>query len=132
MKPKCFNGGVYRLFKPTLLLIVMLLSTTATAATSYLQELEAEAAATDDNASKKDAESKPAWSQQQNAGANHETIDKGLTKPQFEEALKAHFYGSYLFYSTLTDSKQKVVYGEYQKNNDIEHLREVIKAQMSN
>lgn len=131
MKPKCFNGGVYRLFKPTLLLIVMLLSTTATAASSYLQELEAEAAATDDNASKKNAESKPAWSQQ-NAGTNHETIDKGLAKPQFEEALKAHFYGSYLFYSTLTDSKQKVVYGEYQKNNDIEHLREVIKAQMSN
>ncbi len=130
MKPKCFNGGVFQLLKPALLLITILMSTTASAASSYLQELEAEAAATDNDTSKKGTETKPAWSQQ-NAGT-HETIEKGLTKPQFEEALKAHFYGSYLFYSTLADSKQKIVYGEYQKNNDIEHLREVIKAQMSN
>jgi len=108
----------------------MLMSTTATAASSYLQDLEAEAAA-DESSSNKGTEAKPAWSQQ-NDGANHETIDKGLTRPQFEETLKARFYGSYLFYSTLADSKQKTVYEEYQNNNDIEHLREVIKAQMSN
>jgi len=109
-----------------------LLSSSATAATSYLQELEAEAAASDEGTSSPPAAAEtPKWSTQQPVTSS-ESIKKGLTKPQFEEALKSRFYGSYLFYSTLSESKQQVVFEEYQKNNDIEHLREIIKAQMTN
>jgi hypothetical protein len=55
-----------------------------------------------------------------------------LSKTPFEEELKSRFYGSYLFYSTLNDAKQQVVYEEYKKNNDIKHLRKVIQSQMTN
>ena len=119
------RGGRLRLL-PVLTLFALLLSTSATAATSYLQELEAEG-----TSSPAATTETPKWSTQQPLTSN-ETVKQGLTKPQFEEALKSRFYGSYLFYATLSNSKQLVVYEEYQKNNDIEHLREVIKAQLTN
>lgn len=123
------TGRMRKLLQPAFFLLVMLTSMTATAS-SYLQELEAEAASSDDGSNQQE-EKKPSWSTQQST-ENHESVEKGLTKDKFEEALKSRFYGSYLFYSTLNDTKQEVVYEEYLKNNDIEHLREVIKAQMSN
>lgn len=119
------------LLQCALFFLVLSISSTATAATSYLQELEAEAAATDEGGSDSAPAAKPTWTEQQ-PETNHETIEKGLTKTEFEQALKSRFYGSYLFYSALNDAKQAVVYEEYKKNNDIEHLREVIKAQMTN
>jgi len=103
----------------------------ATAATSYLEELNAEAASNDQTESNSPQAAQPNWTEQQPVG-NHEKLDEGLSKEEFEKTLKSRFYGSYLFYSALSDTKQAVVYEEYKKNNDIEHLREVIKQQMTN
>jgi hypothetical protein len=115
-----------------LILLGIATSSPAIADTSYLQELEAEAAATEEGSSDGAASATdPTWTEQQPV-SNAESIEAGLTRARFEEALKSRFYGSYLFYSTLSDSKQGVVYEEYQNNNSIEHLREVIKAQMTN
>jgi hypothetical protein len=119
------------LLQCVLFLLALSINSTATAASSYLQELEAEAAATDEGSNDNATAAKPNWTEQQ-PEINHETIEKGLTKAEFEQALKSRFYGSYLFYSALNDAKQAVVYEEYKNNNDIEHLREVIKAQMTN
>ncbi len=117
--------------KPVAFLFVgLLLSAGASAASSYLQELEAEAAATDNTAQPTAPAATPNWSKQKTTVS--EKLDPGLNKKQFEESLKSRFYGSYLFYATINDKKQQVVYEEYQKNNDIEHLREVIKTQMTN
>jgi hypothetical protein len=117
----------------TLLFCGLLFSPGHVAASSYLQQLEAEAAATDSPTAKPTAHEPPAnsanWSRQQTSLS--EKLDPGLTIGQFEESLKQRFYGSYLFYSALNDTKQQAVYQEYQKDNDIEHLREVIKAQMT-
>ena len=102
----------------------------ASAAGSYLQELEAEAASTDNSAEQAAPASTQNWSKQQTTAS--EKLDSGLSKPQFEDSLKNRFYGSYLFYSTLNDQKQQSVFQEYQKNSDIEYIREVIKVQMTN
>ncbi len=96
-------------------------------ARSYLQELENEAAATGGEHS--DNANKPGWTPRQTSLI--EKIDAGLNKDQFEETLKSRFYGSYVFYSALEEKKQQRVYEEYQVNNDIDHLRETIKQQMS-
>jgi hypothetical protein len=113
------------------LLFGLLASPATFAADSYLQQLEAEAAATDNTPQPVSPPAqRPNWSQQQATAG--EKLDSGLSMRQFEESLKHHFYGSYLFYSALNNKKQKVVYQEYQKNGDIEHLRNVIKTQMTN
>ena len=99
-------------------------------ARSYLQELENEAASSNNQEqSGNTTEEKPSWTPDK--ASLVEKIDPGLSKGQFEEELKSRFYGSYLFYSSLNSNKQDVVYEEYLKNNDIEHLRETIKNQMS-
>lgn len=113
-----------------LLLSGLLVSTGVSAATSYLQELEAEAAATDNATQSTEPAATQSWQNQQTTAG--EKLDPGLSKAMFEESLKNRFYGSYLFYSNLNDKKQQVVYEEYKKNNDIDHLREVIKTQMTN
>lgn len=116
------------LVTPTILL-TLLLSSEISAASSYLQELENEAAAT--NSGQADATAdKPAWKPQQTGVSD--TIASGLNQEQFEEALKSQFYGSYLFYSSLNAQKRQRVHQEYLINNDIEHLRETIKHQMTN
>lgn len=113
-----------------LLLFGLLPGTEAFAAGSYLQELEAEAAATDNTPQPTAPAAKPNWSQQQAIAG--EKLEPDLNKEQFEESLKTRFYGSYLFYSTLNDKKQQIVFEEYLKNSDIEHLRDIIKVQMTN
>ncbi|HEX9802076.1 MAG TPA: hypothetical protein VGB35_02370 [Gammaproteobacteria bacterium] len=100
----------------------------AQAASSYLEQLEAEATA-DSSPAPKPPAGRSNWSQQQTSLS--EKLDTGLDIGQFEESLKQRFYGSYLFYSTLNDTKQQVVFQEYRKNSDIEHVREAIKAQMT-
>lgn len=118
-------------YKPIAILICALMfNPAAQAASSYLQQLEAEAAATDNTPT---AAEPPAnstnWSPQQTSLS--EKLDTGLSIGQFVESLKQRFYGSYLFYSTLNDARQQVVFQAYQKDSDIEHVREAIKAQMT-
>ncbi len=98
---------------------------------NYLLELEEEAASLDNAKSEQDSATtgKPEWTNQQ--AGTLERFKSGLSKAQFEESLKSHFYGSYLFYSALDAKKQQHVYEEYQDNNDIEHLRKSIKNQMT-
>lgn len=122
-----------RVLRRSIVLVLLLSFTvTATAATSYLEELNEEAQSEGQGAASPAAPgNQPSWTEQQTTG-NHETIEKGLTKEKFEQSLKSRFYGSYLFYSALSDAKQAAVYEEYKKNNEIEHLREVIKRQMTN
>ena len=112
----------------TLLLTLLSFSEIAMA-DSYLQELENEAAATASHEQADTTADKPGWEQQQTGVTDN--ITPGLIRAQFEEALKSQFYGSYLFYSSLTEKKQQNVYQEYLINNDIEHLREAIKSQMT-
>lgn len=111
-----------------LLLCGLLFSTGALAAGSYLQELEAEAATIDNTPQPAQQANSSNWPQQQ--ATAKENIDPGLSKAQFEESLKQYFYGSYIFYESLNDSKRQVVFQEYRTNNDIGHLRDVIKAQL--
>ncbi len=115
------------------LLVVLLPFSEISTASSYLQELENEAAASASGSqSETPAEKpeKPEWTPSQTI--LKENIDPGLNKKQFEEALKSRFYGSFLFYSSLSTHKQQQVYKEYLANNEIEHLREIIKIQMTN
>lgn len=120
------------LHRYAILMFLLSLATQGFAATSYLEELNAEAASESDGATNTSAPASNAdWNKQQTTG-NHGKIDQGLSMEQFEKTLKSNFYGSYLFYSALSDAKQTVVYEEYKKNNDIEHLREVIQQQMTN
>lgn len=114
----------------TLLLAGMLSLSKLAWAESYLQELENEAAATGTGAKTGSEADKPAWSPKQTSLS--EKIEPDLSQDQFEETLKSRFYGSYLFYSSLGEKKQQRVFEEYRQNNDIEHLREAIKRQMSN
>lgn len=113
------------------LIFGLLLGSGATAATSYLQELEAEAATINSDAQPETPAATPSWQTQHTTSAG-EKLDPGLNKEQFEESLKSRFYGSYVFYTNLNEIKRQVVYEEYKKKNDIEHLREVIKAQLTN
>lgn len=119
----------YKTWMTTAFLAALLSLSEIAMASSYLQELENEAAATD-NDTQTDSANKPGWTPKQTSLV--EKIDPDLNKEQFEQSLKSRFYGSYLFYSSLDDKKQQRVYEEYQNNNDIEHLRETIKQQMSN
>lgn len=112
------------------LLVVLLASSEISTASSYLQELENEAAASAGRGEPETPAEKPEWTPRQTI--LKENIDPGLNKAQFEEALKSRFYGSFLFYSTLAPKKQQQVYEEYLANNEIEHLREIIKTQMTN
>jgi len=112
------------------LLAVLLAFSETSSASSYLQELENEAAANAGSRPSETAAEKPEWTPRQTI--LKENIDPGLNKTQFEEALKSRFYGSFLFYSSLTPHKQQQVYEEYLANNEIEHLREIIKTQMTN
>lgn len=101
-------------------------------ANDYLLELEEEAASIGNGKSEQESPTtdKPEWKYQQ--AGSIEQFESGLSKAQFEESLKKHFYGSYLFYSSLDDKKQQHVFKEYQNNNNIEHLRKTIKDQMTN
>lgn len=121
-----------RLFVPSLFVAGMcMLPAHAFAASSYLQELEAEAARTtteQDATSPSTPEQRSDWRpKQQNLS---EKLEQGLSKAQFEERLKESYYGSYLFYSTLSDAAQQRVYEDYRQHNDIDSVRESIKRNL--
>jgi hypothetical protein len=113
-----------------LLAALWLFPVLAHAEASYLHELEAEAARTD-NEQQTPAPAKankPAWTAHQQSLS--ETIPQGLSKTQFEQRLKQSFFGSHLFYSKLNDASQQSVYEDYKKNNSINSIRESIKSHM--
>lgn len=60
-----------------------------------------------------------------------EILPAGLSQADFEETLKSSYFGSYIFYSKLSDGGKTSVYKEYQKNGSINHLREVIKTELT-
>ncbi|MCW8828601.1 MAG: hypothetical protein OQK94_06055 [Gammaproteobacteria bacterium] len=118
---------------PLGLLAVLLLCLTqsVTAATSYLQELEAEATRGEDT--EQGTSAAPSRFEDSRALVqNAENIEAGLSKEQFESSLQNAFYGSYLFYSTLDEGKKQRVYDDYNNDNNIESIRESIKQQMKN
>ncbi len=115
-----------------LAMLFLFLPQVTVAASSYLQELEAEAARTDtENGGATEQTEGQEWSHEEQP-LNGDTIEAGLSKEQFEESLKKNFYGSYLFYSTLSDNDQQSVYTDYQDKNDIGSIRESIKSYMKN
>lgn len=113
---------------------ILLLSLPASA--SYLDELQQEAKRSFDSPTTPASQprsSTPAHSPGDTInllGASDDRVESGLDKTGFEQALRTNFYGSYLFYSALGNPEQQDVYQEYTNNNDIEYLREVIKAKM--
>lgn len=107
----------------------------ATAASAnYLDELEREAARSfDEPAAQTPRASSPTTSSPISSSTlivSEEKLPIGLEKEGFEQALQQSFYGSYLFYSALNARDQEAVYQEYTENNNVEYLREVIKAKM--
>ena len=103
----------------------------ANAAASYLHELEAEAARTDNeqNTATSKNDKKPEWTPSQQSLS--EKIPGGLSKAQFEQRLKQSYFGSHLFYSKLTDADKQRVYEDYKKDNAINSIRESIKSHMT-
>lgn len=130
-----FYNWQYRrraILPPALLMLLCVFPVSAHSASSYLQELEAEAASTDNEkavAAPEQAKT-PGWAPHDQSLS--EKIGAGLTKAQFEERLKQSYYGSYLFYSTLDDADQQRVYEDYRKDNAINSIRESIKSRMKN
>jgi len=113
-----------------------LLSGAGAVADDYLRALESEAAevAVDDttlvepDAPPRDAA--PRW----NFGRReHLTgIPPGLDFDAFEKVLRDHFHGSYAFYVRLDQMGRKVVYDAYQRQPDIDHVRNEILVQLRN
>ncbi|HEY9147873.1 MAG TPA: hypothetical protein VIQ22_02590 [Gammaproteobacteria bacterium] len=114
--------------------IIFGLTAPAALASSYLQELEAEAArsggAQKESPATPDQKSRD-WSAS-NAVESGDNIKAGLDKEGFEEVLQTNFYGSYLFYSTLDNNGQQRVFEDYNSDNNINSIRESIKRQMKN
>lgn len=107
----------------------LLPATTHAAESSYLNALEAEA----DNISVTETppETTTTNEKAKTAAPVGETLPAGLSQADFEETLKSGYFGSYLFYSKLGDRGKAAVYKEYQQNTSINHLREVIKAELT-
>ena len=53
-------------------------------------------------------------------------MPKGLDMAGFEDAMKKKFFGSYLFYSKLSDEQKQLAYETYRQDNDIETIRKKI------
>jgi len=119
------------LLPSALLAGLCLMPAAAHSASSYLQELEAEAARSDTEQGGQQQAPKAGSSEWTPEGQNlSEKIEAGLKKEEFEQRLKQSYYGSYLFYSTLNDADQQLVYKDYQQNNAINSIRESIKTHM--
>ena len=73
---------------------------------------------------KNSSSSPPAWSA--NSQAPQSELPPKLSKKGFERALKGRFYGTFMFYRQLTGSQQKSVYAVYQRNPNVEVVREKV------
>ncbi len=58
--------------------------------------------------------------------ADDNTFKDGLDLPGFEESLRSHFTGSFMFYSKLDETKKKAVYEQYLLTKDISLIRKKI------
>ncbi len=99
----------------------------------YLEALQNEAQALSvDSASnrgrprhaKNSSSSPPAWSA--NSQSSQSGLPPKLSKKGFERALKGRFYGTFMFYRQLTGSQQNSVYAVYQRNPNVEVVREKV------
>ncbi len=97
---------------------------TATVSASYLDEIEQEALRGDASQNIPLSQTRATYS------PSSETVQAGLDQGGFERVLQNNYYGSFLFYSRLSDPDKNAVYDEYKKNNDIDHLRDLIRAKM--
>lgn len=74
------------------------------------------------------ASDKPAAEPPQGWNSSNQELGGGLppnlSRPQFEEALKKNFFGTYMFYSKLGEADRETVYKEYQGNNQISNIRD--------
>ncbi len=117
----------------TVIVISGTMSLDAQAADSYLQALKVEADKVDPEGGKDSKSSEPAYPakglppQTVNPA---ETIKSGLKKEGFEQQLQDNYYGSYLFYSTLSKNQRTKVYEEYMQKNDIKSIRQSIMAKL--
>lgn len=93
---------------------------------SYLADLEAEAKSTDVQGEPNDEQT---WSHK-TQGISDE-LRKGMTHEEFEQSLKKHYYGSFIFYDKLSQWNRKQVYNTYVETNDIEQIRREIKIRMT-
>lgn len=96
----------------------------AQAADSYLEALQAEAV------NEAPVEQPPAAATEAPSGgwaagdqSFSANIPSGLSRSDFEKALKQLFYGSYLFYNKLNDTQQQQAYEAYTSDSRIEHVR---------
>jgi hypothetical protein len=125
-------GGILINIVGAALAAAILISLTPfSASANYLDELEQEAARSFGPSDTTTSDTPTPGSRSNNAvRMSEDRVDPGLSKSEFEQALRDNFYGSHLFYSALNPVQQQAVYDEYNRNNDIDHLREIIKEQM--
>ncbi|MGM0593198.1 MAG: hypothetical protein ACQETD_01565 [Pseudomonadota bacterium] len=101
---------------------------TPAGASSYLQELEMEAA----KSSEAEKQPRPSVDVPSTPEKEGEKLEAGLSHEQFESTLQEGYYGSYLFYSTLEEGQQQSVYEDYQSDNSLDSIRESIKNRLKN
>ncbi len=115
-----------RLFTVALLLIAPLYLIPMTGnADDYLDQLEAEAKSIQDGPGSANAEPEANWSHNDMGMAD--TLKPALSQKAFEISLKRNFIGSYTVYSRLNTEEKNQVYAAYQKRNDIDELKALIK-----
>ncbi len=115
-----------RLLTVALLLIAPLYLIPMTGhADDYLDQLEAEAKSIQDGPGSANAEPEANWSHNDMGMAD--TLKPALSQKAFEISLKRNFIGSYTVYSRLNTEEKNQVYAAYQKRNDIDELKALIK-----
>ncbi len=104
--------------------VLALFSPGTEAASAYVDALNAEilGGAPSGGASSPGASS----SRAAGAGQPREELPANLSRVEFEEHLKSYFYGSYLFYNKLDDTRKQVVYETYGQTPRILSIREKI------
>ena len=124
-------------WKASLISIASLCFLFQAAHASYIDELEHEAVRGlgDRQGSLANAPVSPTSNSPTLSGAvthigDEEHLQSGLDRAAFEYALRQEFYGSFVFYSTLSEEHKSLVYQAYTHNNEIEHLRRVIRTKM--
>lgn len=113
---------------PLLALLVSLQLSSPALANSYLSELEAEA---NNTGEQPQTTAKPNGGWPKTKQRLSSQLDDGLSHEEFEQSLRDNYYGSFIFYNRLSDWNKKQVYASYQKNNDIEMIRNEIKNRLT-
>lgn len=69
-------------------------------------------------------ESKPAPGWSATGQGLGEELPANLSREQFEAALKSSYFGTYMFYTKLSEQDKAVVYTAYQDNGQIANIRD--------